>query len=570
MQVTRKGRLLIASDIQTTAQRQSLEEIGFFQNHTNTGLVAPYSEILLTQVATLDYEIVFDRDTEALFKPNARWRDLPGIDLPGKRKPYSYQRKCAQVLLQQRKFILALKPGSGKTLPIVLACDKLIRDGIADRVWVFSEPTIALQWADEAISRDSDLSSIHIWANNPRDRKLMLRAAIKRDIKFICQNYYVTSVDQFIPFLLEHVTPRDIIVLDECHNLKDTTTKRFKGFYRLIKMSGVKYVFATTGTPVSEAIEDFFGQACCIDDSVFGGPSKYYSFKSFYVITNPNQVHHVIGYRHVPEFMQKAHGLMLRLDDSEMPDLPPLVYEEIKLDMPDKLRKIYDDFVTNEGVLFLTGEKEPRIKCANALSLLEKSRQLANGWWYENTGEIQDDGIKYDRVTNYLFGQDWHNPKLDVLNDLLKTGTPAIIWYAYVEEARQLQEFLTKKKYHYLSLTRDVSINKRQEVIDEYMRGGAQILLSHPAIGGAGLNIQRAEINIFFNNQHSSTKRIQAEARSHRIGVEHKVTIYDIIWKKSVEYAVLRALKAKKEIARMVIDTTAADMQKLLQGEIKT
>ena len=61
--------------------------------------------------------------------------------------------------------------------------------------------------------------------------------------------------------------------------------------------------------------------------------------------------------------------------------------------------------------------------------------------------------------------------------------------------------------------------------------------------------MNEANTTIFYSNSWSSTDRLQAEDRNHRIGQINKVTYHDLIVKKHIDHRLLNALKKKQSLA---------------------
>ena len=81
----------------------------------------------------------------------------------------------------------------------------------------------------------------------------------------------------------------------------------------------------------------------------------------------------------------------------------------------------------------------------------------------------------------------------------------------------------------------------------DFESGEKQIaFVGHPKAGGLGLNLQRAEIVIFYSNDFDGAARPQAEDRIHRIGTT-KAVIKDYLWLPT-DYYILQNLLQKKNL----------------------
>ena len=69
--------------------------------------------------------------------------------------------------------------------------------------------------------------------------------------------------------------------------------------------------------------------------------------------------------------------------------------------------------------------------------------------------------------------------------------------------------------------------------------------------GGTGLNLTVADQVILLDNWWNPAVEEQAFARSHRIGQKHKVQIYRLICKDTVEEKILKLQEKKKNVSDM-------------------
>jgi hypothetical protein len=97
-----------------------------------------------------------------------------------------------------------------------------------------------------------------------------------------------------------------------------------------------------------------------------------------------------------------------------------------------------------------------------------------------------------------------------------------LIWCIYNRE----QEILEKELPHAASITGATPIEKRQQIIDDFVSGKIKILISKPKILGFGLNLQVATRQIFSGLQDSYESYYQAVKRSNRVGSTKPLNVH--------------------------------------------
>ena len=102
-----------------------------------------------------------------------------------------------------------------------------------------------------------------------------------------------------------------------------------------------------------------------------------------------------------------------------------------------------------------------------------------------------------------------------------------------------------------VTLYGETKTKDRPKIVDNFNSvRGARFLVSNPIVGGYGLTLNAANVQIFFNNSFNLEVRLQAEARNHRSGqMADKVTYIDLVAIKTIDEFVLKALKDKIQIS---------------------
>lgn len=162
--------------------------------------------------------------------------------------------------------------------------------------------------------------------------------------------------------------------------------------------------------------------------------------------------------------------------------------------------------------------------------LTNKLLQFCNGAMYLDNGDI---GVVSDK-------------KIKTLEEIVEcsNGKPILCFYSYKHDLERIKKAFKK-----------ATVLGNSETIEQWNNGEIELLLTHPASAGHGLNLQvGGNIIVWFGLTWSLELYMQANARLHRQGQEKSVIIHHLITQNTVEERVLNALKDKKELQDDLIE----------------
>lgn len=605
MRIARTEKTLTAWAV-TQEDAEFIRPLGFTQVSAQGHWEAPYSEDAL-------YEIVFhgnvdiDKELQACLTSKSHWDSLTPLDVPSKREPKPYQKIGNRILSENPTCEIAWDMGLGKSKPVVDVASDLIRRGEATNVVVIAPGSVVPAWTskkDGHVIADSEYGSVDLLAATAAQRKKKLKVGLAdENNKFFVVNYEGFPIVSGEMESLGVISEKTIFVLDEAHKVKNYTTKTFKQLYSFVKKFGIKRVWLLTGTPITQRLQDIYGQAAMVDESVFGKPTwgEHEQFLNTYCLrkTVRTRQHHefqvVTGYQNVAQYMFNLHRFCHRLKKTDvLKDLPPIVYSTVRLEMEKrvagKYREVvdaYDRFIQQlkdkrdgtdpnplqdpvfeyEFKIDKAGEEFSLMKTNDLPVALQKAREILNNWVYlESVGE---DG-KTRRTINRIFSG-YKCPKMDfIIQTLEEQQCPAVVWYSFKGERALISDALTKAGISHVYLDGDIPSHKRGEVIDKFREGKVQVILAHPAAAGMGIDFRRAKIMFYYSNLYDVASRDQSEARAHRLGVLHSVLCIDLIYEGTIEEAIYNNIKNKKDFSAMVVDKSLSPETalQLLTGHI--
>jgi SNF2 family DNA or RNA helicase len=151
----------------------------------------------------------------------------------------------------------------------------------------------------------------------------------------------------------------------------------------------------------------------------------------------------------------------------------------------------------------------------------------------------------------------------ELLNILEESDGKVIIWANYRHDIEQIKIAL-QEKYKMNSVAAyygDTPAEDRQKIIEDFQNPDSDLrfFVGNPKTGGYGITLTEANLVIYYSNNFDLEVRIQSEDRAHRIGQKNKVTYIDLMCPKTVDEKIVKALKAKIDIASQVLGEEAKE-----------
>lgn len=435
--------------------------------------------------------------------------------------------------------------GLGKTISTLTALNKLMYEEleISSALVVGPKRVIENVWTDE-IQKWSHINhlttSLIVGSKKERISALKKKAdiyLISRDnIAWLCGEFGGSSL------------PFDMLVLDELSSFKNPKSVRFKAL-RAVQPS-FKRIVGLTGTPAPNSLIDLWSQMYLLDRGERLG--KYITrFREDYFrpgLSNGNVVYKYNLQKGGEEMIhEKIKDICISMKTEDYLDLPERIDNIIEVKFTKDLQKKYNDFEKEKVLELFSGkednENEETISAVNAAALSNKLLQFANGAVYDE-----------DRKVHVV-----HDMKIDVVKELVEdlNGEPVLIAWAYRHDLDRLKKALAK--YDPVEL-------KDKGALDKWNRGEVKVMLTHPASGGHGLNLQRGGNHvIWFGQTWSLELEQQFNARLHRQGQTKNVIIHKIVASKTIDVDVIAAQESKGLKQNSLMDAVKARIKKYIK-----
>jgi SNF2 family DNA or RNA helicase len=294
------------------------------------------------------------------------------------------------------------------------------------------------------------------------------------------------------------------IIADECHALKNPQSKQSKAAYE-IKQSGGLFI-GLSGTPMANGWQDFAGYS-----KLFGFTKGITEFNNKYVRIDRNAgFPRIVGYNDIPRLEMQFKRIAFKLSREQAAELPDRKLMGVNIHLDAKAAKLY------------TTCKVTRIDPRND-ELLDNSSRLLS-----------------------VLRQATTNGRLDSLISVVgDTSDNIIVFYNYVSEREAILKALEKsgkKILRYDGDKHDVLPASDAKITDT-------VLVAHYKSASTGLNLQWANVTIYFSPTYSYQEFEQSIGRTHRNGQTKKCLYYLFNVKSTVDKNIWDCLRDKRDFS---------------------
>lgn len=458
------------------------------------------NSVNLGEISQGIYEMMFKWDyenVEALTKlgmkkvPSVIYKDYRWA---GKFKPMEHQKETAGFIVNNQKCFVFNEQGVGKTASAAWAVDYLMTKGKVKRVLVVCPLSIMKAAWQRDLFQVLPHRSVGIAHGTPKSR----RTIIEGDYEFVVLNF------DGIEIVLQELKDAnfDCIIVDEANALKSTQTRRWKAFKQLVRPD-IRLILMT-GTPAAQSPEDAYGLAKLVS------PHNVPAFLSGW---RDLVMQKITTFKWIPrprakDIVFKALQPAIRFTKEECLDLPDLTYETREVPMTPQQTKYYE-ILRKQMMIEAAGES---VSAVNAAAKLNKLLQISCGAVYTDEGAP----IYFDI-----------NNRLSELEAVIDESLKKVIVFApFTHTIEVIEQFLTKKKITCAVINGAVTANKRALHIQHFQElPDPRVLIIQPQAAAHGITLTAANTVVWFGPTSSVETYLQANARAHRKGQDHKVTI---------------------------------------------
>jgi SNF2 family DNA or RNA helicase len=436
---------------------------------------------------------------EARILKNLQIKNIPSpimghYNWPGLHRPFEHQKTTASFLtLHPRAFCLN-EQGTGKTGSVIWAADYLMKLGRIKRVLVICPLSIM----DSAWRADLFKFAMHRHVDIAYGSREKRTRIINSEAEFVIINYDGVEIVQ------DEIANGgfDLIVIDEANAYKNAQTTRWKTLNKILKHD--TWLWMLTGTPAAQSPTDAYGLAKLV--SPHNVPKFFSAFKDMvmYKVSQFRWINRPNAEKIVHEALQPA----IRFTKEECLDLPELTYVTREVELTPQQKKYYE-LLRKQLVMSAVGEQ---VTAVNAAVGMSKLLQISCGAVYSDSGET----LEFDIKNRYK-----------VMREVIdETQQKILIFVPFKNTIKILAERLKADGFTTEIINGDVAHNHRTEIFKNFQETpNPRILLIQPQAAAHGVTLTAADTVIWWGPTPSLEIYAQANARAHRAGQRHPVTV---------------------------------------------
>jgi SNF2 family DNA or RNA helicase len=422
-----------------------------------------------------------------------------------------YQREGVSFLFRNEAALLADEMGLGKTVQTIIAIRLMVERSSSTRCLIVAPTSLSLNWERECDRWAPELVVRRVVGDQAdRERYYGL------PIQVLIATYEQIRLDGF-----DRIHEAfDVVVLDEAQRIKNYPSRTALAC-RLLPRN---VSWALTGTPVENSRADLL---------------------SVFAFLRPGLLHRTDSREQILVSIE-PHFLRRRKRDV-LPELPPILPQDINLEMGDLQRRAYDA-AWGAGVGELSSGPRP-VAATSLFALITKLKQLCN-----------------------VDPESGESCKLDALDLLLESAAASqqkvIVFSQYVTTLHWLAERIQSVPTSIYS--GEQSSAERDAVLSTFeTAAGPHVLLMSLRAGGVGINVPSADLVVLFDRWWNPAMEAQAVKRAHRFGRLAPLHVIRLLVEDSVEDRIDEILRSKVQVFEDYVESAAsADVSVLTRGEL--
>lgn len=465
---------------------------------------------------------------------------------------WAHQRAAVERSKSLDYFALFFEPGTGKTRTAIhMARHKYNTHHALLPTLVLCPPVVISNWKREwAECSKIDPKRVIPLVGTGKERLEILKNS-PLDSIFIT-NYETLLMKEVYAYMkVVFGSGPSLLIADEAHKCKDSTSKRTKALMDLAPL--FKYRYILTGTPILNSLMDLFSQFKILDlGKRFG--KNFFSFRATF-FEDKNKA--MPAQKYFPDWRPQG-GSDTRIKNlmadcsmfaakSECLDLPELVRKTIEVPMGKEQKRLYESMKRDLIATVMGDDGKLRASIAElAITKALRLQQIVSGHL-----KVEDEG----GPTKTLKILD--NPRKKALAELLEDLVPhhkVLVWAVYHDNYEDIREVCKDLKIEYVELHGQVT--DREGAMKRFDQDpNCRVLIGHPGSGGIGVNLTAASYSIFYSRSFSLEFDLQAEARNHRGGSERheSITRIDLVTPGTIDELVLKSLANKQALGDKIL-----------------
>lgn len=335
--------------------------------------------------------------------------------------------------------------------------------------------------------------------------------------------------------------PYEVVINDESSGFKDHNSGRFQALksvrnHPASMPAPIKRFHILTATPATEGYEGLFPQMYMLDRGKRLGINITAYRKAYF---GENRYTHKWELRTGAEreILAKISDICLVMKEEDyLPTTPPLFVRR-EVTMTEEEEKLYLKMEADSVVKL---DDDTEVVADNAAALSQKLLQMASGVLYD-TQLVKPGEDGEEDLVKVLKVHPIHDHKITMLKEIVEEarGKPILVGYSHKSSKDRILK----------AFPQAVAMDKEGKCIKKWNAGKIPMLVMHPASGGHGLNLQKGgHLIVFFDIPWSLELYLQYIGRLARQGQLHRVMVFLLICKGTLDETVVDVLQAKRGV----------------------
>ena len=422
---------------------------------------------------------------------------------------HDYQWEGVAFLYRSRAALLADEMGLGKTVQTAVALALLLHSqkGIS-RAIVVAPASLTTNWMKELAT----------WAPSITARRVEGDAHAREAYYLLPIPVLVASYEQvrFDGFDRVPLDTFDLVILDEAQRIKNSNSATAFACHLLPRTRA----WALSATPLENEEADVSSILSFLDPLI----SKQIPKK---------------------DMIAKLQSMMLRRLKSEVRvELPPVLVQDLKLELSEPQRKKYDELWLNRVTAITQASNDGTI--TSLLALITRLKILCN---FDADSEASS--------------------KLDALNTVFEGAGPGARILVFSQFVETLHWLSNRINLPHELLTGSMSLTARHATIARFKSAqSACALLISLRAGGVGLNLGEATHVVLFDRWWNPAVEIQAIYRAHRFEREMPLHVVRFLMAETIEERIAAILSRKEDLFDEIVESVDTHDHRFTREEL--
>jgi len=332
-------------------------------------------------------------------------------------------------------------------------------------------------------------------------------------------------------------------VIDEAQYIKNASTQSA----RTVKAIKAVSRFALTGTPVENRLSELWSIFDYLMPGFLFGYRKFKTMFEIPIVRDQDPERLALLRRMIGPF------LLRRLKQDVLTELPPKLEKVVYSAAAGRQRELYQAAALKLKESLLNGEESGSARI-EILAQLTRLRQICC-----------DPSLCFE---NYSKGSAKLETCLQLISSAAAAGHKMLVFSQFASMLEIIKKRLEAEGIGCHMLIGATPKEERNRMVHAFSEDAVPVFLISLKAGGTGLNLTAADMVIHYDPWWNVAAQNQATDRTHRIGQDKQVTVYQLIMKDTIEENIRRLQASKKELADQVVTEGMVSLGSLSREEL--